>query len=117
MISGHELRIGYSAECQACGGTYDDLELKTVAGEMYCRTCVPDPAPYVTVPDACRGRLSHSDRPAAARVWFNDDQPGSGPLLVCATCSREMLRWMKSGRVNAVGQYPTAHYPIEGVKR
>jgi hypothetical protein len=65
----------------------------------------------------CRGNLRHQDRPAVARVWFNDDQEGSTPLLVCASCSKEMLGWMKSGRVNAVGQYPTAHYPIERVRR
>ena len=61
----------------------------------------------------CRGRLSHQDRPATAEVWFNDDRPESTPLYVCAACSREMLAWMKAGTVNAVGQYPTAHYPIE----
>ena len=66
-------------------------------------------------PPTCRGRLSHQTRPAYARVWFNDDQPDSGPLYVCRTCSKEMLTWMLAGTVNAVGQYPTAHYPIERI--
>jgi len=64
----------------------------------------------------CRGNLAHQSRPAVARVWFYEPQGtpiDTTGMPVCKACSKEMLAWMKDGTVNCVGQYPTAHYPIE----
>lgn len=58
----------------------------------------------------CRyGGASHLSRPTAALVWFNDS---AAPIPVCGRCSKAVLSWMASGRVNAAGQYPTSHYPV-----
>lgn len=69
----------------------------------------------MTTRETCRYRAAHLPRPAVARVNFHTGGPGlrEGPTLpVCGTCSREVLRWMAAGTVNAAGQYPTAHVII-----
>lgn len=58
----------------------------------------------------CRfGGPSHLSREAKALAWFNDSDQ---PIAVCGSCSKAILSWMAGGRVNAAGQYPVAHYPL-----
>lgn len=67
--------------------------------------------PEPTEPTCRYGGASHLTRPATALVWFNDSDPAK-PLPVCGRCSKAIQSWMAGGRVNARGQYPTAHYPV-----
>lgn len=67
----------------------------------------------------CRfGPQSHLSRRVVAVVTFATPS-GIGymhetaPVPVCRVCSRNVLQWMASGRLNAAGQCPVSHYPIE----
>lgn len=41
-LGGHALRIETVGNCAACGRGFVGDDLKLVAGEHYCRDCVPD---------------------------------------------------------------------------
>ena len=86
MIGGHALRVSLVGDCAACGVTFDAADLRTVAGESYCRGCVPDESPTWVDPPTCR-QCGAPLSPVAAML---------GPT--CGRCCRANHRAATGGR-------------------